>query len=66
MKVKHYENDEVREMLEEWRADNFNPNYNTVAKVIPITYTYLMDWKNGTKDMGQESLSKIVNFIEEN
>lgn len=66
MELKYYENDEVREMLEKWRADNFNPSYSTIARVIGITYTYLMDWKNETRDMGQETLNKIVNFVNEN
>ena len=66
MELKYYENDEVRKMLENWRADNFSPSYKTIAKAIGITYTYLMDWKSETRDMGQKALNKIANFINEN
>lgn len=66
MELKYYTNEEVREMLEEWRAERFNPDYKLIAKLTGITYTYVIDWKNETRDMGQESLSKIVEFIENN
>ena len=63
---KEYTGDEVLEMLEEWRMDNFEPNYKTLCKRMGITYTYFIAFKNGDRVVGQNFLRKIVNFVEEN
>ncbi len=61
-----YTNKEVRELLEEFRETHFNPNYNYLAKEIGVAYTYLIEFKNEKRVMGQESLGKIVDYIQEN
>lgn len=61
-----YENDQVRKMLEQFREDNFKPSYVMLAGEIDLAYTYIMDWKDGRKDMGQDGLTKVVTFIEKN
>lgn len=67
MKVnKEYSNDEVREMLEEFRAEKWNPKYSMLADGIGINYQYLINWKNGDKEMGRDALNRIVTFIENN
>ena len=63
---KEYTSDEVLEMLEDWRARNFEPNYKTLCKRMGITYTYFISWKNGDRLVGEDFLRKIVNFVEEN
>ena len=61
----HYTNEQVREMLEDFRANHFNPTYVVLAKEIGLAYTYLVNFKNGDKEMGQEGLERVVRFIEE-
>ena len=63
---KEYTSDEVLEMLESWRMDNFEPNYKTLCKRMGITYTYFIAWKNGDRVVGEKFLRKIVSFVEEN
>lgn len=61
-----YSNDQVRDMLEDWREKNFNPSYVVIAERTGLTYSYVVGWKNKDRKMGQRALNKIVNFIIEN
>lgn len=61
-----YTNNQTRAMLEEFWEKNYQPKYTVLAKEMGVTYTYLMDFKNGGRDLGAETLNKIINFIEEN
>ena len=63
---KEYTSEEVLDMLESWRAENFEPNYKTLCKRMGITYTYFISWKNGDRVVGEDFLRKIVNFVNEN
>lgn len=63
---KEYSDEEVLDMLEEWRTENFEPNYKVIAKRLGTTYTYFIGWKNGDRVVSQEYLQKIVDFIENN
>ena len=64
--IRYYESYEVLEMLEDWRARNFQPNYKVIAKRLGTGYTYFIAWKNGDRKVSQEFLHKIVNFVNEN
>lgn len=66
MEIRYYTSDEVLDMLEEWRANNFEPNYKTLCKRMGITYTYFISWKNGDRVVGEDFLRKIVDFVNEN
>ena len=61
-----YSNDQVREMLESWRARNFNASYVVIAERTGLTYSYVVGWKNKDRNMGQKALNRIVDFINEN
>jgi len=61
----HYSNEQVRKMLRDFRANHFNPSYAELSREIGITYTYLVAFKNGTREMGQEALERVSSFIEE-
>lgn len=63
---KDYSDEEVLDMLEEWRTENFEPNYKTIAERIGTTYTYFIGWKNGDRVVSKEYLQKIVDFIDNN
>lgn len=62
----HYTNEQVRKRLISFRANHFNPSYAELSREIGITYTYLVAFKNGKRDMGQEALERVAHFIEEN
>jgi len=66
METRYYERDEVLEMLEAWREKNFKPNYKVIAERLGTTYTYFIGWKNGDREVSQQFLQNIINFINEN
>lgn len=61
-----YSQDKVREMLDDFRERHFEPSWKRMADEIGMQYTYLTDFKAGTRDVGQKTLEKIVDFITKN
>lgn len=62
---KLYTQKEVLIRMSDFRKDNFSPSWNKLAEEIGITYSYLVDWKNHKARLGQNSLNRIVEFLEE-
>lgn len=62
----NYSQDKVREMLEDFHEKHFEPSWKRVAEEIGIRYTYFMDFRAGTRNVGPETLEKIVDFIIKN
>ena len=62
---KQYSNEQVRERLLEFWGANYKPSWVVLSDEIGLTYTYVLDFKNGTKEIGQEALERIVKFLDE-
>lgn len=66
METKKYTNDEVRVMIHQWREDNFNPTWRYISRAVDLNYSYIISWKNSERNMGQEALTTIAEFVKKN
>lgn len=55
----------VREALNEWADNTYNPNLRLVSEVIGISYPMLIQFKNNKTNLGKENLKKVYNFLKQ-
>lgn len=55
----------VREALNKWADDCYNPNLRLVSEVIGISYPMLIQFKNNKTNLGKENLKKVYDFLKE-
>jgi hypothetical protein len=56
-------NEVVRALFEDFYMKSMKPNLQLLSKEIGVGYFYLIKWRKG-KDIAEESLRKIFNFIQ--
>lgn len=55
----------VREALNEWADNTYNPNLRLVSEEIEVTYPMLIQFKNNKTNLGKENLKKVYNFLKQ-
>jgi hypothetical protein len=62
----NYSNSEVREQFKQFRTEHFEPSIRVIAENIGTAYNHLLLFKNNKIDLGQKTLVKLVQFMQEN
>lgn len=57
-------NDSIRRKFNNYYEEFNHPSMNICADKIGITRAYLVDFKNGKRNVGPEVLKKISNFVD--
>lgn len=55
----------VREALNKWADDCYNPNFVRVAEKAGLAYPNLIQFKNNKTNLGKENLKKVYDFLKE-
>lgn len=58
-------NERLRTEFKEYLETYFYPRVSLIAKHIGVNYTYLIDFKQGRKEAGDELLNKVEQFLKE-
>lgn len=65
MRSLQHTSESVREALNEWADNTYNPNLRLVSEVIGISYPMLIQFKNNKTNLGEENLKKVYNFLKQ-
>lgn len=65
MRSLQHTSESVREALNEWADNTYNPNLRLVSEVIGISYPMLIQFKNNKTNLGKENLKKVYNFLKQ-
>lgn len=57
-------NEETRLIFNAWLERNYKPQIKLVVRDIGIEYYYFAQWLNGKKNMSQEKLNLVNQFIQ--
>lgn len=62
----NYSNSEVREQFKQFRKEHFEPSIRVIAEKIDTSYNHLLLFKNKKIELGQKTLVKLVEFMQNN
>ena len=65
MRSLQHTSESVREALNEWADNTYNPNLRLVSEVIEVSYPMLIQFKNNKTNLGKENLKKVYDFLKE-
>lgn len=65
MRSLQHTSESVREALNEWADNTYNPNLRLVSEVIEVSYPMLIQFKNNKTNLGKENLKKVYNFLKQ-
>ena len=65
MRSLQHTSESVREALNEWADNTYNPNLRLVSEVIEVSYPMLIQFKNNKTNLGKENLKKVYDFLKQ-
>lgn len=63
MRSLQHTSESVREALNEWADNTYNPNLRLVSEGIEVSYPMLIQFKNNKTNLGKENLKKVYDFL---
>ena len=62
----YLDNKLVRQEMLHWRNNSYNASLNQVAKEVKLSRSYLSQFINSRRDLGQQALARVNQFVDDN
>lgn len=62
----YLDNKLVRQKMLYWRNNSYNASLNQVAKEVKLSRSYLSQFINSRRDLGQQALARVNQFVDDN